>query len=74
MAKKWFLNLPQSEDRELKVNFNQSQNSFKVNLTKTSSNFDMRIETGGRASEDIYYDEVVIYDGGGVEGYGYNKE
>lgn len=33
MAKKWFLNLPQSENRGLKVNFNQSQNSFKVNLT-----------------------------------------
>lgn len=48
MAKKWFLNLPQSEDRELKVNFNQSQNSFKVNLTKTSSNFDMRSDTATR--------------------------
>jgi hypothetical protein len=22
-------------------------------------------------SEDIYYDEIIYYDGGGVEGYGY---
>lgn len=41
--------------------FNDSQNTFipKAEVTPVE--------------EDIYYDEVIYYDGGNVEGYGYNK-
>ena len=72
MAKQVILSKNATEDRNFKVAFNKSKNNFKTNWTKTSNNFNTNINFGGRPSEDIYYDEVVIYDGGGVEGYGYD--
>lgn len=59
-----------SEDNSFKLKFSSSESVFKnVHLNKTSSNIDIHSNIGP-TDEDIYYDEVVYYDGGGVEGYG----
>ena len=60
-----------NDNKNIKVKLNSSSNNFKPSLSKTSNDFNTSIYTG-EEPEDIYYDEVVIYDGGGVEGYGYN--
>lgn len=49
-----------------------SSNTFKVNFSSSCSNFKPSMYTD-RSAEEIY-DEVVIYDGGGVDGYGYDDE
>ncbi len=48
-----------------------SSKKFNVKLHKTSTVLDNKINVNNTQPEDVYYDEVVIYDGGGVEGYGY---
>ena len=57
-------------DRSLKINFSTQNKEFtNLHFTKTNSNLD--VSTSVRPTdEDIYYDEIVYYDGGGVEGYG----
>jgi hypothetical protein len=54
----------------MKIKFStQNQRYDNLHFSKTTSNFDM--STNVRPTdEDIYYDEIVYYDGGGVEGYG----
>jgi hypothetical protein len=62
-------------EKHFKTIFNSSQNTFgKVKFTKSSNNFNTKMDTNYGKPEDIYYDEVVIYDGGGVEGYGYEDK
>jgi len=43
---------------------------MKLKLNKTSSALDIKTDTSSAPSEDIYYDEIIYYDGGGVDGYG----
>lgn len=59
-----------SSDRSMKIKFStQNQRYDNLHFSKTTSDFDM--STNVRPTdEDIYYDEIVYYDGGGVEGYG----
>lgn len=54
-----------------KVNFSSSRSNFSPSLKSTSRNFAPNIDTN--RGEDIY-DEIVIYDGGDVDGYGYEEE
>ena len=59
-----------SADRSFKVQFNSSNNSYsKVQFNRTSNNFKPKAEVTP-TEEDIYYDEIVYYDGGDVYGYG----
>ena len=59
------------ENNTFKLNFSSSKTVFdKINFTKTTSNINIPSNIQP-TDEDIYYDEVVYYDGGGVEGYGY---
>lgn len=59
----------QGIDRSFKTKFDSHVIVFpKVNFTPTEFTVDMK--TGKPDQEDIYYDEIVYYDGGGVEGYG----
>ncbi len=64
------LNTNGNADKSINIKFStQNQRFDKLKFTKTSSDLD--ISTHVRPSEeDIYYDEIVYYDGGGVEGYG----
>lgn len=59
-------------DKTFKVTFAPSNQTFSgIRMEKTSqvlTNF--KAEIGTSKPQDIYYDEIVYYDGGGVEGYG----
>ena len=43
---------------------------MKLKLNKISSTLDIKTATSSAPSEDVYYDEIIYYDGGGVDGYG----
>ncbi len=57
-------------DNHFKIKFSAQESRFdKLHFNKTSS--DIGINSNVRPTdEDIYYDEIIYYDGGGVEGYG----
>lgn len=58
-------------EKVFKTVFNSSQNNYsKIKFTKTSTVMDTKIDINNKP-EEIYYDDVIIYDGGGVDGYGY---
>ena len=58
-----------STDRSFKIQFNSSNNSYpKVKFNKTENYFSPKAEITP-TEEDIYYDEIIYYDGGGVEGW-----
>lgn len=57
-------------DRSFKIQFNNSKNVYpKVKLSETTNNFKPKAEITP-VEENIYYDEVIYYDGGDVHGYG----
>jgi len=59
-----------NEDRTFKVKFNSIQSKpIKVKLNKVESVVDVKGEFDSKPAEDIYYDEIVYYDGGGVDGW-----
>lgn len=59
-----------SIDRSFKVQFNTSTNSYsKIKFNKTSNTFKPKAEVTP-TEQDIYYDEIIYYDGGDVHGYG----
>lgn len=59
-----------NNDRSFKVQFNNSTNVYsKLKFNRTSNNFKPKAEVTP-TEEDIYYDEVIYYDGGDVHGYG----
>ena len=59
-----------NQDRSFKVQFNSSNNLYSnIKFNKTQNTFTPKAEVTP-VEEDIYYDEVVYYDGGNVEGYG----
>ena len=60
-----------NEDRTFKIKLNTSKSKpIKVRLNKTSSDLDIRMDTNAPA-EETYFDDIIIYDGGDVDGYGY---
>ena len=59
-----------SVDRSFKVQFNSSNNFYsKLKFNRTSNNFKPKAEVTP-TEQDIYYDEIIYYDGGDVYGYG----
>ena len=60
-----------SEDRTFKIKFSSLDSEpMKLKLNKTSSTLDIKTDASSAPSEDVYYDEIIYYDGGGVNGYG----
>lgn len=56
-------------DRSFKVQFNSTNNSYsKIKFNKTTNHFQPKTEVTP-TEEDIYYDEIIYYDGGGVDGW-----
>lgn len=59
------------DDMTFKVKFiSNNSEPMKVKMNK----IDQTVNVSGNFNtntEDLYYDEIVYYDGGGVEGYGY---
>ena len=59
-----------NEERIFKVKLNSGNSqSLKVKLNKVDSTFDVKGEFNSKPTEDIYYDEIIYYDGGGVDGW-----
>lgn len=59
-----------SIDRNFKIKFNSSGNSYsKIGFNKSENNFKPKSEITP-TEKDIYYDEVIYYDGGDIYGYG----
>lgn len=57
-------------NRSFKVQFNSSGNVYsKLKFNRTSNNFKPKAEVTP-TEQDIYYDEIIYYDGGDVYGYG----
>ena len=60
----------ENSDRSFRIKFNNSTNVYsKLKFNRTSNNFKPKAEITP-TEEDIYYDEVIYYDGGDVHGYG----
>lgn len=60
------------DNKSFKVQFSSSKQSFKPKFSQKSIESKPKVEPKAKSIEDIYYDEAVFYDGGGVEGYGYS--
>lgn len=60
------------KDNSFKVQFNSSNQTFKPKFSQKGMKIKPEVEPKAKSIEDIYYDEVVFYDGGEVEGYGDN--
>ena len=56
--------------RRVDVNVDEQDFSSKF----SQENWDSKITVGPEVetAEEVYYDEIVLYDGGGAEGYGYD--
>ncbi len=60
------------EDRQIKVVFSGQEMNFKTSFSKKDDTIPSRIKSGKADVEEVVYDEIDFYDGGGVEGYGYD--
>lgn len=60
------------KNNNFKVQFNSSQQTFKPKFSQKDTQVKPKVEPKAESVEDIYYDEIVFYDGGGVKGYGDN--
>ncbi len=60
------------KNHSFRIQFSSSNKSFSPKFSQKEWEDKPKIDTGKASSEEIYYDEIVIYDGGGVKGYGDN--
>lgn len=61
-----------STTKDTKVKFNPSESSYKsIKFQRTDRTFRPKAEVTP-VEQDIYYDEIIYYDGGDVKGYGDN--
>lgn len=59
-----------STTKDTKVKFNPSESSYKsIKFQRTDRTFRPKAEVTP-VEQDIYYDEIIYYDGGDVYGYG----
>lgn len=59
-----------STTKDTKVKFNPSNNSYhSIKFQRTDRFFKPKAEVTP-VEQDIYYDEIIYYDGGDVKGYG----
>ena len=57
-------------DGPVKVEFNKSESSFRAPVDKTDNSIYAKSDVNNSPEPDTWYDEIIYYDGGGVEGYG----
>lgn len=60
-----------SSSSSVPVQFEKSQSSFSTSIDKSDNSIDAKSDLNNKPEEDTWYDEVIFYDGGGVDGYGY---
>lgn len=56
------------DNRSFKVTLNSNSSNFKTKLNKTSNALGTTISVRP-IEEETYYDEIIYYDGGGVNGW-----
>lgn len=61
-----------NDSKSFSVKFNSKNNNFKPKFQKEETSFNPTVAPQTESPEEVYYDEIVFYDGGGVEGYGYS--
>ena len=59
-----------TKNNNFKTQFNSSEQSFKSKFSQKLIETKPKVEPKAESVEDVYYDEIVFYDGGGVDGYG----
>lgn len=60
------------DNRTFSIKFDSSSHNFgNVKFKKSKNEMKPKFEPSSE-DKDIYYDYIIDYDGGGVEGYGYN--
>lgn len=57
------------KNNNFKVQFNSSKQTFKPSFSQKTTETKPKVEPKAESVEEVYYDEIVFYDGGGVEGY-----
>lgn len=62
-----------TNNSQLKPQFTDSDSMYSNTHFNTSQNTFIPKAEVTPVEKDIYYDEVIYYDGGNVEGYGYDK-
>ena len=53
-----------------RIQFSSSNKSFSPKFSQEEWESKPKVEPNTSSPEEIYYDDIIIYDGGGVEGYG----
>lgn len=51
------------------VQFDKNQSSFKTSIDKSDNSIDAKSDLNNFPEPDAWYDEVIFYDGGGVDGW-----
>ena len=65
----------QQIDDTFRVKFDSlHSNAIKIQLNKTKSVINTGSNIDNSKPEDIYYDEIIYYDGGGVDGWLSNED
>lgn len=54
----------------MSVQFDKNQSSFKTSIDKIDNSINTKSDLNNSPEPDTWYDEIIYYDGGGVEGYG----
>lgn len=58
-------------DNTISTSVANSTTPLETIVDTSVSQLNIKTDINNQPTNDIYYDEVIIYDGGGVEGYGY---
>lgn len=60
---------PKDTNYTFKVKLSSSSQTFTPSISKTDSVINVKADVNNQPGEDIYYDEIVYYDGGDAHGY-----
>lgn len=62
--------LEKQEGAPVNIDFTNLGRPLSTEVTTSETNFESKSEINNTPVEDDWYDEVIYYDGGGVDGYG----
>ena len=57
-------------DNTLSTTIDTDITSMETSINTSSSQIETKTDINNQPVEDTYYDEIIYYDGGGVDGYG----
>ena len=65
------VDLEKQEGAPVDMDFTNLAPALNTKVETSQSGFETKSEINNTPTEDDWYDEIIFYDGGGVEGYGY---